>query len=92
MIFTLIGWGVASLEEWPEYLKLAIPGTIMISAEWTGYEIIQIVLGVVSTVELAVSGILSSYVVFVFMVCRWQFEAGILRTLGLQSRQNLTGN
>ncbi len=56
------------MEAWPEYIKLAVPGMLMILVEWSSIEISSLVLGTISEVELAVNGILVAYNVQVFSV------------------------
>ena len=51
-IYTL-GFSFESLEEWKEFLWLAIPGVILISGEWWTFEIGSFVTGSIDGVQLA---------------------------------------
>ena len=62
------GWSWESLEEWGQFLKLGIPGTIMLCLDWVSFEISTFVLGSINEVELAINGILINYLSFFFMV------------------------
>ena len=65
-----LGWSWESLEEWGQFLKLGIPGTIMLALEWVSFEISAFVLGSINEVELAINGILINYLTFIFMVSK----------------------
>jgi MATE family multidrug resistance protein len=41
------------LQGWGEFLKLALPGTLMVCAEWWGFEVTVIAVGLMGEVELA---------------------------------------
>ena len=62
------GWSWESLEEWGQFLKLGIPGMIMLCLDWVSFEISAFVLGSINEVELAINGILINYLSFCFMV------------------------
>ena len=47
------GFSLESLEEWKEFLWLAIPGLILISGEWWTFEIGSFVTGSIDGVQLA---------------------------------------
>jgi MATE family multidrug resistance protein len=47
------GWTRECLSGWGEYLKLALPGSLMLCAEWWGFEITIIAVGWLGEVELA---------------------------------------
>ena len=49
------GWSFQSLEEWGLYLKLAVPGFLMIALEWWGLEILNFLAGALGETELAVN-------------------------------------
>ena len=66
-----IGWSLEGLEGWPEYIKLAVPGMVMVLAEWASFEVSSLITGAISEVELAVNGIMVSYASFLFMVCHY---------------------
>ena len=50
---TYVGISWESLEEWKEFLWLAIPGLFMVCAEWWAFEIGTFVTGSVSGTQLA---------------------------------------
>lgn len=41
------------MQGWGEFLKLALPGTLMLCAEWWGFEVTVIAVGLIGQVELA---------------------------------------
>ncbi|KAI5626707.1 hypothetical protein C0J50_13667 [Silurus asotus] len=47
------GLSIDSLQEWGDFLKLGIPGLLMLSAEWWTYELGALLAGLISEVELA---------------------------------------
>ncbi len=47
------GWSFESLEEWGLYMKLAIPGVLVVALEWWGYEILSFLSGALGETELA---------------------------------------
>ncbi|KAI5098936.1 hypothetical protein C0J45_11075, partial [Silurus meridionalis] len=47
------GLSMDSLQEWGDFLKLGIPGLLMLSAEWWTYELGAFLAGLISEVELA---------------------------------------
>ena len=53
VICTYVGISWESLEEWKEFLWLAIPGLFMVCAEWWAFEIGTFVTGSVSGTQLA---------------------------------------
>ena len=63
-----VGWSWKSLEEWPQYLKLGIPGMIMICVEWVSFEVSAFIVGTIDEVELAVNGILLNYSLLLYTV------------------------
>ena len=48
------GWTWEAMEDWWPFIKLAIPGLLMIGLEWWSYEIGGFVLGTVSKTEQAI--------------------------------------
>ena len=63
-----VGWSWKSLEEWPQYLKLGIPGMIMLFVEWISFEVSAFIVGTIDEVELAVNGILLNYCLLLYTV------------------------
>ena len=64
------GWSFESLEEWLEFLKLAIPGLIMFSLEWWSAEIANFIAGYISKNELAANAAFFQAASIVYMVSR----------------------
>ena len=62
------GWSWQSLDEWGQFLKLGVPGFLMISFEWWTYEISVLVTGSIDKTQLAVNTILIQLLTFAFMV------------------------
>eukprot|EP00731_Ephydatia_muelleri_P014795 Em0008g515a len=48
------GWTWEALEDWWPFIKLAIPGVLMIGLEWWSYEIGGLVLGAISRTQQAI--------------------------------------
>lgn len=65
---TWSGWSLKSLEDWSLYLKLAIPGMLMIFLEWSGFEIGIITSGTLSKRELSTMAICVQTIYIAFMV------------------------
>ena len=63
-----LGWSWESLEEWGQFLKLGIPGMIMLFLEWASFEVSVFIAGTINEVELAINGILSNYLDLIFTV------------------------
>ena len=62
------GWSFQSLEEWVLFLKLAIPGLLMLVLEWSAYEVLNFIAGALSETELAVNIAWFQIAVIIFMV------------------------
>lgn len=62
------GWSFVSLEEWGLYMKLAIPGMLMVVLEWWGIEIVNFLAGALGEVELAVNVVWFQLLVILYMV------------------------
>ena len=62
------GWSFQSLDEWWLYMKLAIPGLLMLVLEWSAFEILNFLAGALGEIELAVNIIWFQLAVVVFMV------------------------
>ncbi|KAL0080250.1 mate-domain-containing protein [Phycomyces blakesleeanus] len=52
------GWSRESLEGWWSFLKLAIPGILMVCTEWWSFELCALAASYLSTVDLAAQSIL----------------------------------
>ena len=62
------GWSFQSLEEWWEYIKLAVPGLFMIMLEWCSFEILNFLAGALSETALSVTIVLYQILVIIYMV------------------------
>ena len=62
------GWSLASLSEWWLFLKLALPGMIMLCLEWWSAEITTFIAGIVSEEELAANSVWFQTMVILYMV------------------------
>ncbi len=60
------GWSWDSLEEWRQYIKLGIPGLLVLCCEWSSFEIVAFVAG---STELGTNSVLISLISVLFMVC-----------------------
>ena len=65
---SLLGWSWESLREWGQFLKLGLPGILMISLEWISYEIAAFVVGTISEVELAINAVMINVLTIAYMV------------------------
>ena len=63
-----VGWSWESLKGWGQFLKLGVPGAMMLFIEWASYEVSYFVLGSVDVVQLALGTILSQLLTLLFMV------------------------
>ena len=62
-------WRMADvLSGWRPYLKLALPGTLMLCAEWWAFELTMLMAGGVGDVALGAHALLFQVVAFAFMV------------------------
>ena len=62
------GWSRRCVQEWPAFLKLALPGMVMLCAEWWSFEIVALGAGWLGTVDLDVQGIMMNTVGLLFML------------------------
>ena len=62
------GWSLESLNEWGQFLKLALPGMIMMCLEWWGAEVANFVAGMISEEELAANSAWFQAATIVYMV------------------------
>ncbi|CAN9510895.1 unnamed protein product [Ophioblennius macclurei] len=51
------GWSKACLTDWGSYATLAVPGMVMLCAEWWSYEIGSFLAGIISEVELGAQSV-----------------------------------
>ncbi|XP_013407412.1 multidrug and toxin extrusion protein 1 [Lingula anatina] len=62
------GWTWECFEDWGTFIKLGVPGLLMICIEWWSFEIGTILTGIVGKTELGVQSILFQLENFVYMV------------------------
>ncbi|XP_038670500.1 multidrug and toxin extrusion protein 1-like isoform X2 [Scyliorhinus canicula] len=62
------GWSTDCLQEWGNFLRLAIPSLCMVCAEWWPYQIGILLLGSISEVQLGAHSILYMIVTVAYMV------------------------
>uniref|UniRef100_A0A8B9HPP1 Multidrug and toxin extrusion protein n=1 Tax=Astyanax mexicanus TaxID=7994 RepID=A0A8B9HPP1_ASTMX len=55
---TWYGWSMECLQEWDTFFHLAIPGLLMLCAEWWTYELGAFLAGLISPVELGAQSII----------------------------------
>lgn len=65
---TLQPFDKAALTGWWEYIKLGLPGTIMLCSEWWAYEILTIFASLLGTAEVAAQTIILQTASLAFMV------------------------
>jgi len=47
------GWSLEAFSRWGEFLKIGIPGMLMLCLEWWAFEIMSFLAGILGTTELA---------------------------------------
>lgn len=62
------GWSFESLNEWGQFLKLALPGMIMLCLEWWSAEVTTFIAGTISEEELAANSVWFQTMVIFYMV------------------------
>ena len=62
------GWSFENLNEWGQFLKLALPGMIMMCLEWWSAEATTFIAGVISEEELAANSVWFQTMVIFYMV------------------------
>ena len=62
------GWSFDSLTEWWKFLRLGVPGYLMIAFEWWAFQISTIVVGSIDETQLAINAVLVQYDTLLFMV------------------------
>lgn len=65
------GWSWESLNQWGQYLKLAVPGLLMTCFEWWSAEITTFVAGSISEIELAINSVWFQTMVILYMVGKY---------------------
>ena len=64
----LLGWSWESLRGWWQFLKLGLPGIVMICVEWVSFEVSAFVLGSIDEVQLGINAVLISIIALLAMV------------------------
>jgi len=64
-----------SFREWGSYLKLSIPSTLMLCAEWWAFEVLILLAGYIGVVEQAAQILLFNMIALMFMVALGMQEA-----------------
>jgi len=62
------GWSFESLTEWWQFLRLGIPGFLMIAFEWWTFEIGALIVGSIGETQLAINAVLIQYTTLFYMV------------------------
>ena len=62
------GWSWECLVDWWTFIKLAIPGLLMVGFEWWSYEVGAVVVGTINKIELGIYTIVLNVNAFLFMV------------------------
>ena len=62
------GWSFESLQEWWLYIKLALPGMLMVTLEWAAFEVVNLVAGILGETELAANIVWFQLAVILYMV------------------------
>lgn len=65
------GWSLESLRNWGLFMKLALPGFLMIAFEWWTFEISVLVSGSIDEIQLGVNTVLIQIGTICFMVSTW---------------------
>ena len=65
------GWSWESLEGWWQYIKLGVPGLVMICCESWSFEITPFVAGSIDETQLGINSILISITSVLFMVSKY---------------------
>ncbi|OZJ02302.1 hypothetical protein BZG36_05065, partial [Bifiguratus adelaidae] len=62
------GWTRACLKGWSEYLRLAIPGILMVCTEWWAFEVVALAASYLGTVSLAAQSIVLTSATVVYTI------------------------
>ena len=68
------GWSFESLEEWWLYIKLAVPGLLMVVLEWSAFEVLNFIAGSLSETALSVNIMWFQLLIILFMVSTADLE------------------
>ena len=74
---TWVGWSLESLNEWGQFLKLALPGMAMMCLEWWAIEAASFVAGTISEEELATNAAWFQATYFIYMVSQTETHSYI---------------
>ena len=66
------GWSFESLTEWWQFLRLGLPGMLLIAFEWWSFEISTLVSGSIDEIQLAISATILQLGTIYYMVSRAQ--------------------
>jgi MATE family multidrug resistance protein len=64
----LVKWDKSALKEWGSYLRVGIPGAMMLCFEWWAFEILAIFTGYMGVDALAAEVVIINIVSFIFML------------------------
>ena len=73
------GWSFESLNEWGQFLKLALPGVIMLCLEWWSAEVTTFIAGTISEEELAANSVWFQTMVIFYMVIFYKYTCCLLQ-------------
>ena len=62
------GFSFESLTEWGQFLRLGVPGCLMLAFEWWSFEISTLIAGSIDETQLAISAIILQLVTLLYMV------------------------
>eukprot|EP01096_Ripella_sp_DP13-Kostka_P009585 TRINITY_DN3687_c0_g1_i1.p1 TRINITY_DN3687_c0_g1~~TRINITY_DN3687_c0_g1_i1.p1 ORF type:complete len:459 (-),score=109.52 TRINITY_DN3687_c0_g1_i1:8-1384(-) len=79
---TWVPWSLECLRNWKEVLDLAIPGVLMMCAEWWGIELTSLLAGTLGMTSLAASSLMLNIINLVYMI-PLSLSASITTRIGL---------
>jgi len=65
-VYAWSGWSRKCLEHWGQYLRLALPGAVMICGEWWSVDMLSIAAGWLGQEPLSVQSVLTSIILMTF--------------------------
>jgi MATE family multidrug resistance protein len=65
---TLQPWDRRALQEWPQFIKLGLPGTVMLCSEWWAFEFLMLLATFLGTPQVAAQAIMLQISSISFMV------------------------
>ena len=71
------GWSVECLEEWLLFIKLALPGMLMVALTWCGFEAVNFLSGALGETQLLTNIVWYQLLVILYMV-RWRNSVRIV--------------